>query len=206
MIRALFLMLALVAAPQALASAPASAQTAAPPAVTAADRVLGRADAPVTMIEYASFVCSHCAHWHTTVLPSFKARFIDTGQVKLVFRNLPTNPAPVAARAAGIARCAAPARFFDVASSLMTGQAAVIAGAPLAGWYTNAVAASGRTQAEIDACLADPETLNGLRAEIAGANAAGVDGTPTFFVNGRAVADSSLEGLSAAIRPLLPHS
>lgn len=201
MIRSLFLILALVAAPL-----PAAAQTpGAPPAVTSADRVLGRADAPVTVIEYASFVCSHCAHWHTTVLPSFKARFIDTGQVRLVFRNLPTNPAQVAARAAGIARCAVPARFFDVASSFMTGQQAIIDGAPLATWYANGVAASGRTQAQIDACLADPATLTGIRAEIAGANAAGVQGTPSFFVNGRAVADSSLEGLTAAIRPLLPH-
>ncbi len=201
MIRSLFVMLALVAAPLS-----ATAQTASPPPVSAADRVLGRADAPVTVVEYASFVCSHCAHWHTTVLPGFKTRFIDTGQVKLVFRNLPTNPAPVAARAAGIARCAVPSRFFDVASSLMTGQAAVIGGAPLAEWYSNAVVASGRTQAEIDACLADPATLNGIRAEIAGANAAGVQGTPSFFVNGHAVMDSSLEGLSAAIRPLLPRS
>lgn len=201
MIRPLVLMLALVAAPIAV-----SAQTPAPPAVTSADRVLGRTDAPVTVIEYASFVCSHCADWHTTVLPAFKARFIDTGQVRLVFRNLPTNPAQVAARAAGIARCAAPARFFDVASSFMTGQAAIIGGAPLADWYAAGVAVSGRTQAEIDACLADPATLNGIRAEVAGANAAGVRGTPSFFVNGRAVPDTSLEGLTAAIQPLLPRS
>ena len=201
MIRSLLLMLALVAAPLS-----ASAQTASGlPAVSAADRVLGRADAPVTVIEYASFVCNHCAHWHTTVLPSFKARFIDTGQVRLVYRNLPTPPAQVAARAAGIARCAVPARFFDVASSFMTGQQAIIDGAPLADWYAAGVAASGRTQAQIDACLADPATLNGIRAEVAGASAAGVQGTPSFFVNGRAVADTSLAGLSAAIQPLLPH-
>ena len=204
MIRSLMLMAALVVAPLSVATA-ATAQTA-PPAVTSSDRVLGRADAPVTVIEYASFVCSHCAHWHTTILPAFKTRFIDTGQVKLVFRNLPTNPAQVAASAAGIARCAVPSRFFDVASSLMTGQAAVIEGAPLAGWYAAAVASSGRTQAEIDACLADPATLAGIRAEIAGASAAGVTGTPSFFVNGRAVTDTSLEGLTAAIRPLLPRS
>jgi len=201
MIRSLFLMLALVAAPLS-----ASAQTASgPPAVTATDRVLGRADAPVTVIEYASFVCTHCAHWHTTVYPAFKARYIDTGQVRLVFRNLPTNPAQVGARAAGIARCAVPARFFDVASSFMTGQQAIVDGAPLATWYANGVAVSGRTQAQIDACLADPATLNGIRAEVAGANAAGVEGTPSFFVNGRAVSDNSLAGLTAAIQPLLPR-
>lgn len=184
----------------------AMAQTAPPPAVTAADRVLGRADAPVTVIEYASFTCSHCAHWHTAILPGFKARFIDTGQVRLVFRNLPTPPVEVAARAAGIGRCAAPERFFDVAGTLMSGQAALIAGGPVADWYAAAIARSGRTPAQIDTCLADPAILTGLRAEMAGATAAGVRGTPSFFVNGQPVADTSLEGLSAAIRPLLPRS
>lgn len=201
MLRSVILAATLAATPLAV-----SAQTTTPPPpVSATDRVLGRADAPVTVIEYASFVCTHCAHWHTTVLPAFKTRFIDTGQVRLVFRNLPTPPVPVAARAAGIGRCAAPARFFDVASSLMTGQRAIIDGAPLATWYADAVAASGRTQAQIDTCLADPATLAGLRAEAAGAEAAGVLGTPSFFVNGRAVADSSLDGLAAAIQPLLPR-
>ncbi|MBU1347039.1 MAG: DsbA family protein [Alphaproteobacteria bacterium] len=183
-----------------------AAQTAAPPPVTAADRVLGRADAPVTVIEYASFVCSHCADWHTGVYPGFKARFVDTGQVRLVFRNFPTQPVQVGARAAGIARCAAPARFFDVASSFMKGQAALIDGGPIGTWFGDAVAVSGKTQAEIDACLADPATLAGIRAEVEGAQAAGVPGTPAFFVNGRRVSDNSLEGLAAAIQPLLPRS
>lgn len=205
MLRRLFLILALAAAPLTVPAAASAQASGGLPAVSATDRVLGRANAPVTVIEYASFVCSHCADWHTTVLPSFKTQFIDTGQVRLVFRNLPTSPAQVAARAAGIARCAAPARFFDVASSFMTGQAAIIDGAPLADWFASGVAASGRTQAQIDACLADPATLTALRAEIAGATAAGVQGTPSFFVNGRAVSDTSLEGLSAAIRPLLPR-
>lgn len=74
--------------------------TAAVPAVTAADRVMGRADAPVTVIEYASFTCSHCAHWTNDVLPQFKARYIDTGKVRLVFRDMPTPPAQIAATAA----------------------------------------------------------------------------------------------------------
>lgn len=201
LVRRALLTLALLTAPFA-----ASAQTASPPAVSAADRVLGRADAPVTVIEYASFTCSHCAHWHTAIMPGFKARFVDTGQVRLVFRNLPTPPVDVAARAAGIGLCAAPERFFDVAGSLMTGQEALIAGGPVTDWFTAAIARSGRTPEQIDACLANPATLTSLRAEMAGAVAAGVPGTPAFFVNGQRVADTSLEGLSAAIRPLLPRS
>lgn len=197
LIRTLLMALAFVTAPVA-----AMAQSA-PPPVTAADRVLGRADAPVTVIEYASMTCSHCGEWHRTVYPAFKARFIDTGQVRLVFRDFPTQPVQVAARAAGIARCAAPERFYTVVSTLMNGQQALLGGGPAADWYAAAIAASGRSQAEIDACLADPATLNGIRASVTGAVAAGVQGTPTFFVNGRMVSDSSLEGLTAAIQPLV---
>ena len=199
--RVLLLVLALMAAPAAVL-----AQTAAVPPVTSADRVLGQADAPVTVIEYASFTCSHCGEWHTTVYPAFKARFVDTGQVRLVLRDLPTPPVQVAAQAAGIARCAAPSRFYDVAASLMNGQAALFDGAPVADWLNAAVAVSGRTEAEIQTCLADPATIEGIRTGIAGANAAGVTSTPSFFVNGRRVTETSLEGLSAAIQPLIPRS
>lgn len=197
--RGLVLALAVMVAPLA-----ASAQ-AAPPPVTAADRVLGRADAPVTVIEYASFTCSHCGEWHTTVYPAFKARFVDTGQVRLVFRDLPTPPVQVAAQAAGIARCAVPDRFYDVAATLMNGQAALFEGGPVQDWLSAAAAVSGKSPAEIQACLADPATIEGIRAGMAGANAAGVTSTPSFFVNGRRVTETSLEGLSAAIQPLVPR-
>lgn len=184
----------------------AQAREAAPapvPAVTAADRVLGRADAPVTVIEYASFTCNHCAAWTNDVLPQFKARYIDTGKVRLVFRDMPTPPAQIAAVAAGIGRCAAPGRFFDVAHSLMSGQAAAFEKGDAAGWFGAAIAASGRNEDQIEACLKDPATTRALQAEVNGAVAAGVTGTPSFFVNGKRVADPSLESLSAAIEPLI---
>ncbi|ASD27654.1 DsbA family protein [Brevundimonas diminuta] len=177
--------------------------TAAVPAVTAADRVLGRADAPVTVIEYASFTCSHCAHWTNDILPQFKARYIDTGKVRLVFRDMPTPPAQIAATAAGIARCAAPNRFFDVAHSLMSGQAAAFEKGDARDWFAAAIAASGRTQEQIETCMKNPATSQALQAEVDGAVAAGVTGTPSFFVNGRRVSDHSLEALSAAIDPLI---
>ena len=173
------------------------------PAVTAADRILGRADAPVTVIEYASFTCTHCAHWTNDVLPTFKARYIDTGKVRLVFRDMPTQPVQVAATAAAIGRCAAPGKFFDVAHHFMAGQAAAFASGDARQWYMDAVAVSGRTQPQIETCLADPATGQALQRDIEAAVAAGVEGTPTFFVNGRRTADHSLETLSAAIDPLL---
>ena len=195
--------LPVVAAEASPTAATATTAVAAVPAVTAADRVLGRADAPVTVIEYASFTCSHCADWTNEILPTFKARYIDTGKVKLVFRDMPTQPAQIAATAAAIGRCAAPGRFFDVAHHFMAGQSAAFASGNARQWYMGAIGVSGRTQAQVEACLADPATGQALQHDIEAAVAAGVDGTPTFFVNGRRTLDHSLESLSAAIDPLL---
>jgi len=204
--------LAVVGLSAGLSAAPAAAldpvrtaasTTTAVPAVTAADRIMGRADAPVTVIEYASFTCSHCAHWTNDVLPQFKARYIDTGKVRLVFRDMPTAPAQVAATAAGIARCAAPDKFFDVAHSLMRGQADAFEKGDARVWFSDAIGASGRNQEQIEACLKDPAVGQALQAEVEGAVAAGVTGTPSFFVNGKRMADPSLETLAAAIDPLI---
>ena len=198
----------LAVAPAALAADTPSAKAttatlAAVPAVTAADRVLGRADAPVTVIEYASFTCSHCADWTNEVLPDFKARYIDTGKVRLVFRDMPTQPVQVAATAAAIGRCAAPDKFFDVAHHFMAGQAAAFASGNARNWYAGAIAVSGRTQPQIEACLGDPATEQAMQRDVEAAVAAGVEGTPSFFVNGVRASDHSLETLSAAIDPLL---
>jgi protein-disulfide isomerase len=168
--------------------------------VTAADRSIGRADAPVTVVEYASFSCHHCADWHQFVYPVFKTRFIDTGQVRLVFRNLPTDPEAIALPGAALARCAAPERFFDVASALMSGQPAVLRGGNREDWYRPAIAVSGRTQAQLEACAATPATRAAINRDIESAIAAGANTTPAFFVNGRRVTDRTLGGLEVAIR------
>ncbi|WP_332657542.1 thioredoxin domain-containing protein [Brevundimonas sp.] len=197
--RLLLLLALMIAAPVASASAPAVATEQVAP-VSAADRSIGRADAPVTVIEYGSFACHACADWHQFVYPGFKARFIDTGQVRFVFRNLPTPPEEMSLPAHALARCAVPGKFFDVAASLMHGQAAVLRGGALDAWYAPAIAVSGRTRAQIDACAATPATRAAIERDIASAHAADVHNTPSFFVNGRRVTDRSLGGLEVAIR------
>lgn len=197
------LILALALLAPAAASAPVIAQEPLAP-VTAADRSIGRADAPVTVVEYASFACTHCADWHQLVYPVFKQRFIDTGRVRLVFRNLPTPPEEVSLPGAALARCAAPERFFDVASALMRGQAAVLNGGTRDDWYAPAIAVSGRTRAQLDACATTPATRAAINRDIQTAEAAGATRTPTFFVNGRRVTDRSLGGLEVAIRAASP--
>lgn len=200
--KSLLILALALAAPAVAASASGSdsafAQTLAP--VTAADRSIGRADAPVTVIEYASFSCNHCADWHRFVYPTFKARFIDTGQVRLVFRNLPTQPEEMSLPGAALARCAAPERFFEVVSALMLGQDAVFRGGTREAWYAPAIAVSGRTRAELEACAATPATLAAINRDVDSAEAAGATSTPAFFVNGRRVTDRSLGGLEVAIR------
>jgi protein-disulfide isomerase len=198
----LILTLALLA-PAVAASASGSdsaraRQTLAP--VTAADRSIGRADAPVTVIEYASFACHHCADWHQLVYPGFKARFIDTGKVRFVFRNLPTDPQEIALPGAALARCAVPERFFEVAAALMQGQSAVLRGGNREDWYGPAIAVSGRTQAQIEACATSPAVEAAIARDMDSAEAADVHSTPAFFVNGRRVTDRSLGGLEVAIR------
>ena len=203
-IRRSLLILALAAAAPAVAASASGAelaaarQTLAP--VTTADRSIGRADAPVTVVEYASFACNHCADWHRFVYPGFKARFIDTGQVRFVFRNLPTLPEEMSLPGAALARCATPERFFDVASALMLGQDAVFRGGSREDWYAPAIAVSGRTRAQLDACAASPATQAAINRDIDSAQAAGATATPAFFVNGRRVTDRSLGGLEVAIR------
>ena len=189
--------------PLALASGAGSSTAAAqePVApVTAADRSIGRADAPVTVIEYASFSCNHCADWHRFVYPVFKQRLIDTGQVRLVFRNLPTVPEEISLPGAALARCAAPERFFDVVSALMLGQDALLRGGDREDWYAPAIAVSGRNRAQLDACAASPATRDAITRDIESAHDAGVHSTPSFFVNGRRVTDRSLGGLEFAVR------
>ncbi|MDQ8029367.1 MAG: thioredoxin domain-containing protein [Brevundimonas sp.] len=198
MLRRSALLFALLA-PLTAASAPAWAQQTVAP-VTATDRTLGRADAPVTVIEYASFTCHHCGDWHQTVFPAFKQRLVDTGQVRFVFRNLPTAPPQLSMPAAAMVRCAAPEKFFDVAGALMRGQSAVLRGGDQADWYAPAVAVSGRTVEQLTECANDPATRAAIQRDIDSAVAAGVTGTPSFFVNGRPVEDRSLAGLEAAVR------
>lgn len=181
----------------------AMAQTAPLPAVTSSDRILGRADAPVTMVVYASMTCPHCSRWVRDVLPEVQARWVEPGHVRLVFRDLPTSPVEAARRAAYATRCVAPDRAFDLIETLYAGQdAAYAAGWPDA-WVDDAVTATGGDLAAVRACVADPATGAALQADLVGARAAGVRLAPTVFIDGVPLADSRLVALAEALQPLI---
>jgi len=187
-----------------LAATPASAQQALPvPPVSAADRVLGATEAPVTVIVYASFTCPYCAEFHETALAPIKARFIDTGQARLIYRDLPTGPQALSEPAAKLARCAAPEAYYTVADTLYAGQPAVLQGGDPNAWLSAAVRVAGRPPQELLTCLYAPETDAALDAMVQAGVAAGVRGTPTVIVGGVSVPPTA-EALSAAIEAALP--
>ncbi len=194
MIRRTLLALAAVAwLPLAGASAAQSTDT------LPGDMAMGRADAPVTVVEYASVTCGHCANWHASVYPEFKRRFIDTGRVRFVFRELPTSPQPVAMAGFLMARCAGPDRYFDVIDDLMDEQRAIL-GNPRQQLIAIG-ARHGLSEAQFNACVTDEAEISALQMRVDAALDRGVNSTPTFYVNGTRVGSGSvsLQTLEAAI-------
>jgi protein-disulfide isomerase len=176
-------------------AAPTAAPTAAPsnvslPAldVMLADKVLGNASAPVTMIEYSSLTCSHCADFHASTLPRLTSTHIDTGRVRLIFREFPLDT--TALSASMVARCSGD-RFFAVLDRLFQTQSSWGTGSNTTAALKTAVAPTGMTAAEVDACLAMTDLKNGILAmKTAGQSQFGVGGTPTFILSGHAASPS----------------
>ena len=165
---------------------------------------LGAAEgAKVTVVEYASVTCVHCAAWQEKTWPAFKARYVDTNKVRYVFRELPTPPVDAAAAGFQIARCAGADKYFDVIHALLASQEVMISQSPQA-WLQRAAQGAGLSQDRVAACLSDETALAALDGRIRAARDAGVTGTPAFFVNGRTIVSpggegASIQDLSAAI-------
>ncbi len=165
------------------ATPPSAATQAAALQLTPADRILGKADAPVTIVEYASLTCPHCAHFAVDILPKLKAKWIDTGKAKLVLRDYPLDEP--ALRAAMIARCAPADKFYAFIDTFFQDQQQWV----LSKDYKTALARlallGGMSKTDFDACLANKsgEDLV-LKSRLTATQQLGVDSTPTFFING----------------------
>jgi protein-disulfide isomerase len=171
--------LGLVAAPRVvLADAPAALL-----AITQDDRILGSPSAPITVVEYASMTCPHCAHFAKEVLPELKRKWIDTGKVKLVLRDFPLDQ--LALRAAMIQRCAPPDRFYAFADTFFADQAQwVIADDGIAA-LARLAALGGMSRNQFEACLKNGALENRILQErLSASKDLGVEATPTFFING----------------------
>lgn len=146
------------------------------------DMVMGDTNAPITMIEYSSLSCPHCAKFHKDVLPELKTDYIDTGKVKLVVRDFPLN-AP-AAQGALLTHCLPPMRYFNIVEILFKTQDQWLVQDSV-GQLAQIAATAGMDRATFDACLADKAALEKIvETRKAGGDAFGIDSTPTFIVNG----------------------
>ena len=168
------------------------------------EKVLGSPDAPVTVVEYASMSCPHCATFQKVTYADFKLKYIDTGKVRYIFREFPLN-APAYA-VAMVARCAPADRFFEVVDTYFQTQDQWLASQDLKGAILGiAQEKFGFTPQSFDACISNQALFTGLEAVRDRGAAFGVQATPTFFINGKKYEGAlSLADLDQAIGPLLP--
>jgi protein-disulfide isomerase len=163
------------------------------------DMALGAAEgAKVTVVEYASVTCPHCAAWQETTWPAFKAAYVDTNKVRYIFRELPTPPANVAVAGFMIARCAGEDKYFDVIHGIMASQAEWRAGVNPRDTLFRVGNGAGLNNQQIEACIKNPDNVKAAEERSEAAFKAGITGTPAFFVNGTAVVSPGEEGATMA--------
>lgn len=179
-------------------AAPATAKTI---TMTDTDIALGNPKAKVTVVEYASLSCSHCAHFNTDVFPAFKAKYIDTGKVRYVFREFLTEPVQVAAAGFLTARCAGKQNYFKVVDGVFRSQAEIFATRDLGPTLTRIAKSVGIDEDGLKACLSDDKALKALSDRVARfSKEADITSTPTFVVNGNKLKGGhTLEDLDTAI-------
>lgn len=164
-----------------------------------AERALGDEAAPVTIVEYSSLGCPHCAEFHAKTLPQIKEAYIDTGKVRLVYRDYPLGGAAMAA--ALIARCVEPSRYFGFIDILYRGQATWAASTKPLDDLKQLSRFAGLSEADFNACLENRALLQGIQGQASQAQKeAGIQSTPTFFVNERKIVGAQgFEAFKAAI-------
>ena len=171
------------------------------------DMAIGSANAPVTIIEYASMTCPHCARFSETTFPELKKRYIDTGKVRFIFREFPLDK--LAAAGFMLARCASKdgggERYMAVVETLFAKQSEWVVPDNPVPPLKNIARQFGFTEESFNDCLRNQKIMNGIEAVRDRAAAKlGVNSTPTFFVNGKKVAgDVTIETLAKEIDPYL---
>ena len=161
---------------------------------------LGKAAAPVTVVEYASLGCPHCAVWSREVFPEFKRRYIDSGRVRFVLREMLTGDSAVAAAGFLTARCAGPAHYFQVVEDLFAAEPRMERDGDDLPALLDVAARAGLTRSQVAACLSDHAALAALQARTDAHAKLDAEGTPAFDVAGKRFSgDNSLATLGAAI-------
>lgn len=190
------------AAPDAaspLSGAAVAQQAPATEAVT--DMALGQVDAPVTLVEYASFTCPHCATFHDRVFGQLKADYIDTGKVRFVYREVYFDKFGL--WAAMVARCGGEMRYFGMVDMIYDTQRDWIGDgndATVAENLRKIGLKAGLSREQVDACLNDGATAEAMVANFQkNATADGIDATPTLVIDGQKHSNMSYEELKAIL-------
>lgn len=167
----------------------AQTQEAVPEGKILPDIALGQESAPVTMVEYASFTCPHCAAFHDQNFPKLKAEYIDTGKVKFIQRDVYFDA--VGLWAGILARCGGDEKYYPVADMLFDEQKTWLdakSGDDIAANLRKIGAKAGMTTEQMDACWADKQKVADLVATFQkNATTDKIEGTPTFLINGDTV-------------------
>jgi protein-disulfide isomerase len=168
------------------------------------DVPLGPASAPVTVVEYASMTCPHCARFDTDTFPAFKAKYVDTGKVRYILREFPLDP--LATAGFMLMRCGGPEKREAMTDLLFSQQKNwAYSNKPIED-LANVVKQAGFTQTAFESCLKDQKLYTAINsARDAAAEKFHVDATPTFFVNGKRLSgEVSIDELTRVIEPMLP--
>ncbi len=167
------------------------------------DRALGNPNAPVTVIEYASLTCPHCAHFQRDVFPRVKKEFIDTGKIRFIVREFPIGRTSGAAAIA--TRCVPPEKYFALFSAFLLRQPEWVSQEVRPDAIYAVAKSSGITRAAFDTCMANQTIIDGLTEVKQRGRQFGVIGTPTFYANGRkAQGTITFEEFKALIDPQSP--
>ncbi|MCC4244066.1 DsbA family protein [Stappia indica] len=153
---------------------------------TLPDKVLGNEDAPLTIVEYASMTCGHCANFHKNTYPHLKKEYVETGKARFVFREFPLDP--VASAAFMLARSVPEDKYFEVVDFMFAEQRAWAFTQDPYNSLLNFAKQIGFTQESFEKVLTDQALLDGINATRDRASSEfGVNSTPTFFFNGNKV-------------------
>jgi len=153
-------------------------------AVQPGDRILGKADAPITIIEYASLTCPHCAHFAVDVLPKLKQKWIDTGKAKLVLRDFPLDEP--ALRAAMVARCAPADKFYPLVDTFFSQQEHWVTARDYRAALEKLAKLAGIGDKQFKTCIEDKKLEDQVvQSRLTAAQQLGVSSTPGFFVDGK---------------------
>ncbi len=167
------------------------------------DVVQGPADAKVTIIEYASLTCSHCAAFHAETYPALKQRYIDTGQVRYILREFPLDP--LATAGFMLARCDGDAKYYPIVDLLFSQQKTWAYSDKPVDTLQQLMRQAGFSQEKFEQCLRDQKVYDAVNAvRNRAAKEFNVTSTPTFFINGqRHSGNMSIAEIEKVIKPLL---